>query len=82
LQTAIEPFVIDCFEKQLHFNIDKNVCYCLGEGKNFAYLSSLNKKHRFFKTIVPLAHPRFIMQYRRKLVPQYVERYLKSFSPD
>jgi hypothetical protein len=79
LQKAIEPFVIKCFERQLQFNIDRTVCYCLGEGKNFAYLNALNAKHQFFKTVIPLAHPRFIMQYKRKFVSQYIEEYLKSF---
>jgi Domain of unknown function (DUF4918) len=77
LQRSIEPFVISCFEAQLQFNIDKNTCYCLGEGKNFAYLNTLNKKHKFFKTIIPLAHPRFVMQYKRKSVQQYVDAYLE-----
>jgi hypothetical protein len=56
-----------------------DVCYCLGEGENFKYFSRLNASHGFFKTIVPLAHPRFIMQYRRKRVWEYVETYLSRF---
>lgn len=76
LQKAIEPFVIDCFKRQLKFNIDTSVCYCLGEGKNFVYLNALNMRHQFFKKVIPLAHPRFIMQYKRKFVPEYIKRHL------
>ncbi|RAW00721.1 uracil-DNA glycosylase family protein [Pseudochryseolinea flava] len=82
LQRAIEPFVIRCFEQQLTFNIDTRVCFCLGEGKNFHYLSALNTKHKFFKSVVPLAHPRFIMQYKRKMVATYIQSYLKVLQAD
>ena len=46
--------------------------------KNFKYLSALNNKHHFFKTIVPLSHPRFIMQYRRKQKKEFIDLYINS----
>jgi hypothetical protein len=78
LQEAIEPFIVDSIQRQLDFGIDRKVAYCLGEGKNFAYLDKLNGQHGFFKEIVPLSHPRFIMQYKRKHIPAYVADYLKK----
>jgi hypothetical protein len=78
LQEAIEPFVVDSIQRQLDFGIDRKVAYCLGEGKNFAYLEKLNRAHGFFKEVVPLSHPRFIMQYKRKHIPAYVADYLKK----
>ncbi|MCD9015405.1 uracil-DNA glycosylase family protein [Parachryseolinea silvisoli] len=78
LQDAIEPFVVDSIKRQLDFGIDRKAAYCLGEGKNFAYLEKLNGQHGFFKEIVPLSHPRFIMQYKRKHIPAYVADYLKK----
>jgi hypothetical protein len=78
LQEAIEPFVVDSIKRQLDFGIDRKAAYCLGEGKNFAYLDKLNRQHGFFKEIVPLSHPRFIMQYKRKHIPAYVADYLKK----
>lgn len=77
LQETVEPFMIQSIKAQLKFGVNKEVCYCLGEGKNFKYLSSLNQKHQFFEEIIPLAHPRFIMQYRRKSLDSFVENYLK-----
>jgi hypothetical protein len=77
LQNALENFIIENIKKQLEFNIDREICFCIGEGKNMKYLEKLNKKHQFFEKIIPLAHPRFIMQYRRKKVDEYVERYLE-----
>ena len=72
----IEPFVLSCIRKQLATMPTRETCFCLGEGENFKYFSRINERHGFFKEIVPLAHPRFVMQYRRKRVEEYVELYL------
>jgi hypothetical protein len=65
---------------QLTFGIRRSVCFCLGEGENFKFLSRLNGELKFFEKIIPLAHPRFIMQYRRKKVLDYVRDYLEKLS--
>lgn len=80
LQQAVEPFMIQSIERQLAFGADTDVCFCLGEGKNFNYLSMINDRYSFFKRIVPLSHPRFIMQYRRKMVDLFVKDYLKKLA--
>jgi hypothetical protein len=79
LQIALKDFIIESLKKQLAFGINRSVCYCLGEGENFKFLTKLNNEQKFFETIIPLAHPRFIMQYRRKKVGEYVAEYLKKF---
>lgn len=76
LQAAISSFIVDSLRRQLKFPIKTSVCYCLGEGENFKFLSLLNRELNIFEKIIPLAHPRFIMQYRRKKVDEYVDRYL------
>ena len=76
LKTSLRGFIIDSLRKTISIGIDTSVCYCLGEGENFKFLSSLNEELQFFKRIVPLSHPRFIMQYKRKKVAEYVEDYL------
>jgi len=78
LQLDIKPFVIDCLKKQFRFGIDRSVAFCLGDGKNFAWLSKLNAEEHFFETIVPLSHPRFIMQYRLKKKQEYIDDYLRK----
>ena len=80
LQHAVEPFMISCIERQLGFGIVTEKCFCLGEGENFRYFSKLNNQYNFFKTIEPLPHPRFIMQYRRKKVEDYIQLYLSKLS--
>lgn len=76
LTAAVEPFMIQCLRRQMKFTIDTNRAFCLGEGDNFRYLQKLNAAHRFFGDITPLPHPRFIMQYKRKRLNEYIEHYL------
>lgn len=78
LQAAITPFVIKSISQLLTIGINKEVCYCIGEGKNINYLNKLNTEHEWFDEIIPLAHPRFIMQYKRKYVDEYVKDYLQK----
>ena len=73
----LEPFIIENLQKLVDFNVDRNLCFSIGGEKNYKYLLSLNKKFGWFKDIQPLPHPRFIMQYRRKQIQQYIEQYLE-----
>ncbi len=79
LQQTVEPFMLKCIREQLEFGVNRQRCYCLGEGDNFKYLSSINKKYSFFETVIPLAHPRFIMQYKRKSIDVYIQDYMRKF---
>ena len=80
LATAIEPFAASCLQEQLSWNVDRDIAYCLGDGKNFQYVSKLNKKYGFLKQVIPLSHPRFIMQYKLKQKEDYIAKYLRAFS--
>ncbi len=61
--------------RQLKFGINRNVAFCLGDGKNYKYLSKLNEELKFFKKIIPFSHPRFIMQYKLKKKDEYIKFY-------
>jgi len=78
LQNSIKDFVVDCMNLQLKFGIDRKVAFCLGDGKNFKYLSKLNEEQKFFDKIIPLPHPRFIMQYKLKKKEEYIQSYLEK----
>src|SRR5688572_17492200 len=82
LQVTIKDFIVESLKKQMAFGITTSICYCLGEGENFKFLNRLNNELKLFRQIIPLAHPRFIMQYRRKKVGEYVDSYLKALSTD
>lgn len=78
LEKSVTPFIIESLKKLLSFNIDKEVCFCLGNGKNFKFLNTLNKQYQFFGKVIPLPHPRWIVQYRRKKYDEFIELYLKE----
>lgn len=75
LTQAIIPFAVNALREQIGFGLKTDVCYCLGEGKNMQFLTRLNEAHHFFKTLIPLPHPRFIMQYRRKKLDEFLMLY-------
>ena len=66
------------FEEYIQFNIDTSICYCIGSGKNYEHLVKLNRKYNLFKEIIPLEHPRFIMQYNSKNKDLYLKKYLEA----
>ncbi len=78
LEKSITGFIVSSLMEQIKFGIDCKSCICLGEGKNFIFLEKLNLKYNFFDKVIPLAHPRFIMQYRLKKKEDYLNRYLKT----
>ncbi len=79
LQQSITPFIIDTLKNQLTFGIDTSICFCMGHGKNFRFLSKLNDEMHFFNEIIPLEHPRYIVQYKNKQMENYVDKYLEAF---
>ena len=66
LLRTMKPIIIKNLIKQIGFGINSSTVYCLGQGQNFKYLKYLNNEIHLFKEIIPLPHPRWIMQYRRK----------------
>jgi len=80
LLKSLEPFILSSLRTQINFGVSRDVAYCLGEGANFKYLSRVNEREKFFGEIIPLAHPRFVMQYKRKFVKQYVDDYVRKLS--
>jgi hypothetical protein len=82
LMKSVDKFILKSINELIEMGVETEVAFCLGEGTNYKHLTNLNSKHKFFKEIIPLAHPRFIMQYKRKLVDTYVEGYLEKLSVD
>ena len=76
LQQVVTPFIIETIKLQLQMGFETSTCICIGGEKNYKFLSKLNDQHGFFQTVIPLPHPRFIMQYRRKRKQEYVEEWL------
>ena len=76
LYSLVKPFMIRSVEQQLSFGINRHRAYCLGRGKNYKYMEKLNREQNWFGEIVPLDHPRYVVQYRSKYTDDYVASYL------
>ena len=79
LEKSVSPFIIACITAQLAWNVNRQTCLCIGGEKNYKFFSRLNETHQWFQRIVPLPHPRFILQYRRKNKENYLQQYLDAF---
>ncbi len=55
-------------------------CYCIGSGKNYTFLSQFNEQMHLFDEIIPLEHPRFIMQYKSREKSRYIDDYIMKLS--
>ena len=80
LEAAVEPFILETLQKQIAIGVRTDVVWCMGTGKNYKFFSKFNKKHKLFDEIVPLDHPRFVVQYRNKRMPEYVDKYVKALN--
>ena len=78
LQQAVTPFIIDCINKQVAMGFNTGKCICVGGEKNYKFLTALNNEHKWFAEIMPLPHPRFILQYRRKQKDKFIHQYLSA----
>jgi hypothetical protein len=79
LIAATTGFIIENIRKQIDLGVITDVCFCFGTGKNENFLRKLNVEYGFFKQIVALEHPRFIMQYKAKSKQFYIDKYVEAF---
>lgn len=77
LSEAVKPFMIASLKAHIAAGCLTDTTVCLGSGKNHEYLKRLNDETGLFGRLIPLEHPRFIMQYRSKQKEFYLRRYLE-----
>jgi len=78
LTADVREFIKWNIQQQIKIIGETQTCYCLGTGKNFAFLQALNNEEHYFERIVPLEHPRFIMQYKNKSKQMYIDDYVRK----
>lgn len=76
LEKAVTPFMVESINKMIAMGMSVTKVYCIGGDKNLKALTRMNDQHKWFGEIIPLPHPRFIMQYRRKKLQDYIDLYL------
>lgn len=77
LTDACSDFIVESLETQLRFGMDTDICFCLGNNQNYKFLHKLNEKKGYFGRIVPLEHPRYIMQYKIKQKEEFVKKFVE-----
>ena len=75
LQNAVELHIIHNINTQIKFGLLGKEAACLGQGKNYKYFAKLNEREQWFEKIHPLPHPRWVMQYRRKRMEEFIGMY-------
>ncbi len=80
LENFLYNFIVDSLKKQISFGIDTSICYCIGSGENFKFLTKINNQYKLFDKIIALEHPRFIMQYNSKDRNKYLNKYINAFN--
>ena len=80
LERAVTPFIVSSIEAQIALGCRRDAVVVLGGGHNSRFLSRLNDEHRWFTSVHSLDHPRFIMQYRRKQLDDYIASYANVLS--
>lgn len=78
LMASAWPFMASCMREQMAFGLRREVGICLGTGKNADCVRKMNDEHGFFDRIVPLEHPRFVVQYKARRMQDYVDKYLDA----
>ncbi len=78
--TVLKPFIVRSLKGQLAFGARRDVAILFGTGKNQRVFTELNQEHGFFNRVCAVEHPRFVMQYRRKRLRDYLEKYKEVFS--
>ena len=79
LTEAVRGFIVESIQRHIALGVYTDVCFCFGTGDNYRFLERLNGEYQFFGRIVPLDHPRFVMQYKAKSKDLYVQKYLDAF---
>ncbi len=79
LTQSVFNFMVESIQTQIAFGVNTDIGFCFGTGKNQKFLHELNKQFGFFKRIVALEHPRYVMQYKSKSKQAYIDKYLTAF---
>ncbi|RDG32184.1 DUF4918 family protein [Oceanispirochaeta sp. M1] len=75
LMAHLKPWLVESFKRQIEMGAERRIAFSLGKGKNFKILKELNAEHCFFEEILPLPHPRWVLQYKLKEKETFLNMY-------
>ena len=79
LAEALRAEIIKNIERQINFGARRDLVILLGK-KNADYFLTINDEYNFFKKIIVLEHPRYIMQYKLKQIDSYIHKYYEAIN--
>ncbi|AYA36270.1 DUF4918 family protein [Hymenobacter oligotrophus] len=71
---ALWPHLQLAFQQQFDLGLRRDVAISLGR-RNGEYFQRLNQELQLFERVLVFDHPRYLMQYKRRAVPEFVARY-------
>ncbi len=77
---ALDEWMVAAMKDQISAGGDRRVAFSMGQGANFKYLQRMNNRHNFFDRIEALPHPRWIMQYKRRQLEEFIRLYIDKLS--
>lgn len=80
LKSNCQSFIKESMDRILELPINRNKVLCLGSGKNYKELQKLNEQYKWFESIIPIEHPRYIIQYKRKVMHDYTLKYISALT--
>ena len=78
LQKTVMPLILKNIRAHLDSGANREIAFSMGRGKNFKVLQQINQEHGFFGQVIPLPHPRWVMQYRLKRKQEFVQEYVSQ----
>jgi hypothetical protein len=79
LSDLLREKIAENIKTQLLFGARRDFAILLGK-KNAAFFSIINEEYKFFKKIIVLEHPRYVMQYKLKQIDSYIKKYLEAIN--
>ena len=80
LEGKVMPLIEENLAMLISTGVSDQVAFSMGQGKNFKFLLKLNARMKYFAEVVPLPHPRWVMQYRLKRKEEFVMQYVRELS--
>ena len=79
LAKELKPDMVSNLKEQIKFGARKDIVVLLGK-KNADYFKQINDEHKFFDKLIVLEHPRYIMQYKMKMLNSYINKYTQAIN--
>jgi len=79
LEAAVTPFIETTLRQQVRFGA-KPRAIIVGTGQNYQRAVAINQRMGLFDELIPLAHPRYIMQYKRKQLDDYLDEFVNTLT--